>query len=286
MFIVFHKDYSTSQEQTLLQEKLPLHHEFGDACTKINTFKTLTTESEHEEYCSSELRIKTRKRCTFFIDLQLQNSNQKVSICFLSTPDWCTNRLDVQRYFMIESSVSCKVDYPRLGSYSFHFVEYMKHTFEDLVMSLQTIKHFAKLDNRMLHLKIVPIGIGYGIKTCEGISVYKHIFPFYICAIVQACNVVCDATWIHTLEFVDHTAGYLSPFYTNSEFEVVLQSERAVLDFSNAKGIPTLLCPCDAFEIIGSLPNTKSLACSIANQTDLRTVLQTKQPEYMSWPFV
>jgi len=288
--IVFHKEHSTIQDQSLLWSKLPLQHEFGDICTKLEDKTILRTQEEHDAYCDPALRIKTRKRCTIVKDVQLLNAPSIVSclMCFLCTPDWSAKRLDVEQYFLRQPQ-DVPHYLPKLGSCMFDFVEYFKQTFEDLVMGLEALRsqceNQAPEANTKYHLKIVPIGIGHGIKTFDGQHIYDSIVALYMFALIQACKMVLHESWVHTVEFVDHTGGYLSPYFTSTSFNVILRSKISVLDYSHAVGPAALFCPCDAFERIGSISSSKSLACSIANQTNLRHILANQNPEYKPWPF-
>jgi hypothetical protein len=209
-------------------------------------------------------------------------------ICFSAIPDWHASGLDAESLFL--RPMDSQMIWPRIGPYSFNFCAFLNSMYEDLVMSLQTIRN-TFLDSEGLlvfpkkaHVKIVPLGVGPTIKTRYGEYLGPILIPAYLLALQYACNLFVDDSWVDTLEFVDHTYGQLSPLLNIRKVHIMSGVSRDAFDFTGSSGLPVLIAPCDAFCKIGGLQGDKTLAATIANNSNLRDVLRASEVKFASWP--
>jgi len=285
--VYYNAVWSSEAEQTKLHSLLPESHDYGDQRAILEDGTILVGKQNHDAYVDSVLRVKTRKRCTI---LQLEATHMgtfaariafpkpmKTLVCFCSIPDWHATELDVEMFFLRPAEPSCIM--PRIGQYNFFFSTYIMSMYEDLVMCLNALKENSK---ERLHLKMIPLAVGHTIKTRYGDYLGSQIIPSYLLALQYACNQCIDDTWIETLEFVDHSHGSLSPTYSNKKIRIISSSSRDAFDFSGHRGYPAILAPCDAFSKIGGLANEKHLSSTLANNSNLRTIL--KEPfTFVGW---
>lgn len=289
--VVYNAQWSTKEHQEQLHSLLPLYHEYGDLRSVLSDGSYLHSCEAHNQYCSNELRIKTRKRCTVIDDVIATHSgnfnNRKVlprpyalSLVFFAVPDWQGTNLDVETLYL-------KMDQnkmlPQIGPYSFNFLMYVSSMYEDLLMCLESMRTLALQKQVKMHLKIVPLGIGHSIKTRFGDYLSPTILPAYLMSLQFACMTVIHESWIDTLEFVDHNHGSVSPMYQNKTIKIIKSASRDAFDFAGSVGHPAILAPCDAFEKLCGLPNSKHLASTLANNSDLRSVLEKNSIEFVPW---
>lgn len=276
MIIFYNSDESTIEEQFDLYSKLPLSHEFGDKSATLKDTTVIRGPSEHEAHCSNELRIKCRKRCTvLFLTAKstakkVLSEKLKVLTCFFAVPDWQAQRLDVERYFLKSSGLG-----PRIGTYVFNFTKFVESVYEDFLMAFYALKKGAV--GYKLHLKIAPLGIGPSNRTRYGDYLGPTVIPAYLFALQYACAVGLDASWIETLEFVDHVHGQVTPQVAGS-----ISRSRDIFDFEGCKGLPAILAPTDAFCVVGSVETANTLSATMANNSDLRSLLMEK-PVFLPW---
>jgi hypothetical protein len=288
MLVYFNSIWSTEQEQSQLHSLLPESHDYGDQRAILEDGTILVGKQNHDAYADSNLRIKTRKRCTI-VQLEATHTGtfasrlplekpMKTLVCFCSVPDWHATELDVEMFLLKPAESNCIM--PRIGQYNFYFCNYIMSMYEDLVMCLNALK---KNSTQRLHLKMIPLAVGHTIKTRYGDYLGSQIIPAYLLALQYACNQCIDESWIETLEFVDHSHGSLSPNYVNKKIRIISSSSRDAFDFTGHRGHPAILAPCDAFSKIGGLANEKHLSSTLANNSNLRTIL--KDPiQFIAWP--
>jgi hypothetical protein len=165
----------------------------------------------------------------------------------------------------------------------------MYSVYEDLVMCLTAIKAYiwpmVVSSKRKAHIKLVPLAVGMSIRTRYGEFLGPLLIPAYLTAVQYACNTFLDDSWVETLEFVDHAYGQLTPVLALRHIRIFSSSVRDAFDFSGATGIPILIAPCDAFSKVGGSPSDKTLASTLAANSDLSARISKSQYQFVSWPF-
>jgi len=275
--IYFNSCWSSLEEQKRLHELLPVSHLHGDRASTLQSGQILRTRDEHEVYAPSDLRIRTRKRCT--VACAEDKNGTHITLGFLSTTDWHGVGLDAEAFFL-RPSVPQNI-MPRIGPYSFYFGVFIASMYEDITMAFAALK--ATVGQSRVHLKIVPLGVGPTIRTRYGDFLASQTIPAYLQALRYACNEHLHNSWVDTLEFIDHAHGTLCPYVSIPGVRVMSCSQRDVFDFSGSNASPVILAPCDSFCVIGGLDTDKSIASSIARGSNLRSVLSS-DPTFVPWP--
>jgi hypothetical protein len=276
MNVYYHSSWSTEADQTLLHEKLPVSHEYGDRRSTLKDGTTLIGKAQHDAYASPELRIRCRKRCSVF---RVKAGERQVYLCFSSIPDWQALGLDVESFFLTPFNNHL----PRIGPYGFNIGSYISSIYEDLAMSLCALKKSRASEKDKFHLKLVPLGIGPTVRTRFGDYISPVILPAYLLALQYACIYNINESWVDSLEFVDHTRGSLSPFVNLTNVRIISNTSRDAYDFNGCTGIPAIVAPCDSFCVIGSTAEDKTLATTLANYSDLREKV-SGPITFTSWP--
>lgn len=290
--VVYNGAWSNKKQQESIWALLPDSHAFGDTKTLLPDGKTLEGRKAHDEYADPKLRVATRKRCTVtqLTASHIGVASNRISVdpfrllaCFTCVPDWQASGLDAESFFLLDPSQAATT-MPRVGPYAFHFTAYVGSMYEDLTMSLMTMKASALQMGVRLHLKIVPLGVGPTIRTRNGSPLGPVLMPAYLTALHYACLSLVDSTWCEVVEFVDHTPGRLLSPCINVSGVVTLSGHRDALDYSHSQGgMPAIVAPCDAFCRIGGVPTDKYLSATLANNTNLRDILSLK-PTFVGWP--
>lgn len=283
----FHTSYCTVNEIESLHGVLPASHEYGDRKSTLANGQIVEGREAHDALCAPSLRMKCRKRCTL-IDATCTHVGSgawrvplkgpaQVLLAFVPTVDWHAVGLDAESTFLKLDEASV-VQGPRIGPYTFNFTAYVASVYEDICMSLDLLRQAAASKGRKLHIKLVPLGIGPTVRTRFGDYLAPTVIPAYLTALQYACNAMIHDGWVEALEFVDHTGGTISPFVNvRRTVKIISGSTRDALDFAGARGLPTVLAPCDAFSRIGGLPSDKNLASTLANNSNLRDQLESLQ---------
>jgi hypothetical protein len=293
--IVFNSTKCTAEDQYELLKKLPEAHEFGDGSSQfiINSETVRYDRQQTDTYLDPELRIKTRKRCSlaslvashFGIGAMRRPIEPlEVLACFLSVPDWQAKDLDVERFFLkIDPS---KQIGPSIGKYSFDFSSFALSMYEDLVMSFDAIKDTVVNSKLKCHLKIVPLGIGPSIKSRFGDFLGPYIIPVYLIVLQFACNACLTSDWVHTVEFVDHSKGYMTPTLDLKGVRILSCISRDAFDFAGLVQdvLPAILLPCDSFCSLTSKTTSRNLVSTLANNSNLRSI-DFLQSAFKAWPF-
>jgi hypothetical protein len=298
IYVVYNSSWSKAEDQQLLHSLLPVSHEYGDRSALLKTGVIINGRQEHDAYVSPELRVRTRKRCTLAhvtathmgsaASRILLPGPMNVLTCFCAIPDWHASGLDAEAHFL--RPVDTQMVFPRIGPYSFNFTNFIGSMYEDLMMSLMSVRNmFVDSEGQLIvqrkaHVKIVPLGVGPSIKTRYGEFLGPLLIPCYLIALQFACNSMIDETWVDTLEFVDHTYGQLSPNLSIRRIKIMSGVSRDAFDFTNASGFPVIIAPCDSFSKIGGSPHEKTLATTIANNSNLRELLETSPYKFVAWP--
>jgi hypothetical protein len=288
--VVFNPRYSAQQEQERLHQLMPASHEYGDKKATLPDGRVIAGRREHDAWVPAGVRIRCRKRCTVMpivaTHTGIGHSRAALSApvgvisCFVPVPDWHASGLDAEALFLKPLASALM---PRIGSYAFDFQAYVANVYEDVSMALTTMRQFAANGARF-HLKVVPIGVGTGIRTRYGEPLAPMILPAYLLAMQYAIAALVDETWVDTLEFIDHSHGSLTPYVQNSRrLRVMSASTRDVFDFSGATGIPAVLAPTDAFCRIGGSVGDKNLGATMANNSNIRQMLSTGGVQFMPW---
>lgn len=285
VFIFYNKLWSTKEEQVLFHSLLPKYHDYGDKKSILNDNTMLMGREQHDEYIRPEMRLKCRKRCTIVEVLANQSGtkaldNLSVTICLSAIPDWQAMGLDAEAFFLKPYELFESL--PRLGPYAFNIGTYVASTYEDLVMCFDSLKSRCK--NKKYHLKLVPLGIGPTVRTRFNDYLGPLVVPAYLLALQYACNACIDASWVEALEFVDHTGGSLSPFVSPKNVRIISRTSRDAFDFTDCVGHPAIVAPCDAFCSIGSTVQSKNLLTTMANNSNLRSVVGPGPSAFIPWP--
>jgi hypothetical protein len=300
--VVYNASTSTLTEQQELHALLPIAHEYGDRSAILADGRSLQGRQQHDTYVSPDLRIKTRKRCTIvpLVGLYMGSGISQVQLetplnilcCFTAISDWHASGLDAETFFLRPLDPNDTTHrtnmLPRIGPYLFNFPEYVRSMYEDLVMSITSVRNVLLVNNffglnKRAHLKIFPLGVGPTIKTRYGEYLGPLLIPSYLLALQYACNLMIDESWCETLEFVDHTYGQLSPSVSVRKVRIMSGVSRDAFDFTNTTGIPTVIAPCDSFCRIGGSNNDKTLASTIANNSNLRDILQNSTIKFIEY---
>lgn len=297
--VVFNPRYSSAEEQTRLHQLLPVSHEYGDKKAVLPDGRVIAGRREHDAWVPAGVRIRCRKRCTLMPIMASHTGmgHSRAALqapvgamaCFVSVPDWHASGLDAEALFLrpLTGPSGAAALLPRIGSYVFDFQAYIASVYEDLAMALTTMRQFAANGTRF-HLKIVPIGVGTGIRTRYGEPLAPVILPAYLLAMQYAIAAFVDETWVDTLEFIDHSHGSLTPYIQNSRrLRVLSASTRDVFDFAGATGMPAILAPSDAFCRVGGSQTDKNLAATMANNSNIRQLLASAKPtgvmQFLAW---
>jgi len=289
--IVFNSSRSSAEEQFELLQKLPVSHEYGDSLTTfvIDGLDKKLDRKQTDLIVSPEFRIKTRKRCTLLpLDVRYICSGAlrrpiepfQVLACFLAVHDWQAEGLDAERFFL--KSDTDAASGPKIGPYYFDFAAYALSVYEDLAMCFDSLKAIVNANKLKCHLKIVPLSVGPTIKTRYGDLLAPYVVPVYLIALQFACNAFLNSSWVHTLEFVDHSRGLMTPTVDLSGIRVLSGISRDALNFSGCIGMPAILLPCDSFCVLGS--RDRNLASTIASNTNLKD-FDLMGSTFSAWPF-
>lgn len=296
--VVFHPRYSSAADQHRLHQLLPVSHEYGDKKATLPDGRVIAGRKEHDAWVPAAVRMRCRKRCTIMpliashtgIGHSRAALAQPASViaCFVSTPDWHASGLDAEALFLrplgppqgppVGPPHGAVTLMPRIGSYAFDFQTYLASTYEDLAMAFTSMRQLMASGGRY-HLKIVPIGVGTGIRTRYGEPLAPMVLPAYLLALQYAIAAFVDESWVDTLEFIDHAHGSLTPYVQNyKRVRIMSASTRDVYDFSGATGLPAVMAPADAFCRIGGSPGDKNLAATMANNSNMRQLLAATKP--------
>lgn len=280
--LVYNSAWSTAEEQQALHKLLPVSHAFGDKQSVLKDGTVLAGPRAHDAFCARDLRIRCRKRCTLIhltafacggygpVPVRALPEPEQVLVCFTAVPDWQAEGLDVDHFFFRPCSDSVQV-----GSVAMSPSAYMMSTTEDLVMSITSIKHRAVASNQRVHLKLAPLAVGPTIRNRFGDALGAFIMPLYVRSLQFAVQLLVDHTWVHTLEFIDFTRGQLTPHVRLKHVRVISGSRRDAFDFEGRDKTvwPVLVVPADAFSVLGQTAGDRSLAATVATNSDLRQVL-------------
>jgi len=288
-------DECTEQDIKKLISMLPVYHEYADKKSILLNGKTLHGAQEHEEYCSLDLRIRTKRRCTLFSNICATHKGNHVALtkslnivlAMCATSDWQAQNLHIEKDILILADEKQKLCLPRIGPYYFNFNEYISSIFKDFCLGLCALQHHATSQQQKLYLKIVPLGIGPSVQTRQGNFLMPHLMFLYKNAMLFALQMYINDTWVHTLDLVDNTSGtLLTPNYSNSKINIVTGLSRDILEFEDlGKDIQAaILCPTDSFEHIGGFPIQKNIGSSIANNSsNLREKVYLEAVEYCAF---
>lgn len=277
--LVFNNAWSTAEEQQALHNLLPVSHSFGDKHSVLSDGSVLAGPRAHDEFCDRSLRIRCRKRCTLAhltasacggygpVPVRQLPEPESVLTCFTAVPDWQGEGLDVEHFFFRPCADSVQV-----GSVLFSPSAYMTSTTEDLVMSIMSIKHRALGSNQRVHLKLAPLAVGPTIRNRFGDAMGDFIMPLYVRSLQFAVQLLVDHSWVHTLEFIDFTRGQLTPSVRLKHVRILSGSRRDAFDFEGRDKTvcPALIVPADAFAVLGQSAGDRSLAATLAANSDLR----------------
>lgn len=280
----FHPSYCSIEDVQTLHERLPVSHEYGDRKSTLVDGAVVEGRDAHDAWCPPDLRMRCRKRCTLIdacathLGSGTWRAPLKVPLhlllAFVPTVDWHAVGLDAESTFLKLEDASI-VQGPRIGPYTFNFTAYVASVYEDICMSLDVLRQASLARGRKLHIKLVPLGIGPTVRTRFGDYLAPTVIPAYLTALQYACNAMISDAWVEALEFVDHTGGSISPFVNvRRTVKIISASTRDALDFAGSRGLAAVLAPCDAFSRIGGSPSDKTLASTLANNSDLREKLQ------------
>lgn len=290
MQVWFNKGWSTEEDQRLLHKSLPVAHDYGDRWSMLDSGAELVGRQAHDLHLAPEVRIRTRKRCSLCVvsathvgsgaARRILETPFDVLVSFTATPDWHAVGLDAEYFFL--RPFDDKQAWPRLGPYMFAFTTFLTSVYEDLVMSLTAIR--SNLHGRKVHLKLVPLGVGPTIRTRYGDLLGPAMIPVYVVALQYALLAMVDATWVHCIEFVDSLHGQMSPFVSIPHVQIVSGQSRDAFDFSRSDApARAVLAPCDSFCRIGGLEKDKTLAATLANNSNLRDIVK-QDPQFVAWP--
>lgn len=292
MQVWFNRAWCSEADQKTVHEALPEAHDYGDRWAALPGGRELLGRQAHDAHCSAELRMRARKRCTIGLVKATHTGSGAarqalpgpidVLVSFCATPDWHAVGLDAETFFL--RPYDNQNNWPRIGPYMFMFTSFLTSTYEDLVMGLMAIKAEAIKADKRAHLKLVPLGVGPTIRTRFGDLMGPLLIPVYLVALQYALLASVDDSWVQCLEFVDSMHGQMSPYVAIPKVQIISGQSRDAFDFSRSDaGLKAVLAPCDSFCRIGGQPRDKTLAATLANNSNLRDVLQVPLT-FVAWP--
>jgi hypothetical protein len=165
----------------------------------------------------------------------------------------------------------------------FLFTSFVSSVYEDLVMCLSIVRSAALARNDKVHLKMVPLGVGPTIRTRYGDFLGPLLIPAYVVALQYAITAIVDDSWVAVLEFVDSMHGQLSPYVNVPHVQVLSGLARDAFDFSRSEAVMrAVIAPCDSFCRVGGSDKDKTLAATLANNSNLRDL--TNSIDFIAWP--
>lgn len=297
--VVYNANWSTLDDQRALHSLLPVNHQYGDRISTLADGRRLLGSRAHDDYCPRALRVRCRKRATCLMvrahsrggygphRQEPLDTPLDIMACFVAVPDWQAEGLDAEAMFLrhVTPDVSMANRVGPSGNYTFDFNAYIMNTAEDIFMGLWSLRQHALAAKSRVHLKMAPLAVGPSIRTRFGDPLAPLLMPAYVQALSMACHSAVNATWIHTLELIDFTRGQLTPSLRIKGVRIMSGARRDAFDFSGIQDavLPAILAPCDAFARVGLTVESASLSACMANNSNMRQVLQ--QASFVYVPF-
>lgn len=266
--------------------KLPVTHMFGDLYSVLQD-GSLLKDSEHESYCSKDLRNEARLRSVVFATtithiggygpIARRDVNpHKALVCLCSVFDW----YDTQSPIFTSSEIPLM-----LGSFPFNAYEYMRILIQDLSLALKAVKNSC---SEKVWLKLAPLAMSPTIQTREGIPVAPIASFWYMQALSIAISQCVRDSWVHTLEIVDFFGLFHSLQINVPKVRIYLPSVRDILDFRGCPSyvLPACIVPVDSFSApwIQKTSVYESLATAVCNNTKITDTPES--PTFVKTTFI